>query len=70
MKVTKYFLGLTCTTAINSGERNRFATIWSLRPHRHFFIVMMSSAYATVTFGCKNGFFGENKNVVRCTFMA
>ena len=27
MKVTKYFLGLTCTTTdINNGKRNRFAT--------------------------------------------
>ena len=33
MKVTKYFLGLTCTTTdINNGNRNRFATAAKFGP--------------------------------------
>ena len=52
MKVTKYHVD------IKNGNRNHFATAtWPFRPIVTFFIVMTSSAYATVTFGCKNGFF-------------
>ena len=33
MKVTKYFLGLTCTTTdINNGNRNRFTTVAKFGP--------------------------------------
>ena len=61
MKVTKYFLGLTCTMNIKNGNRNRFATaakFCRLDPIVKLFIVMTSFAYATVTIGCKNGSFG------------
>ena len=61
MKVTRYFLGFTCTTTdINNGNRNRFTTVAKfgpLDPIVTFFIVMTSSTDAIVTFGYKTVFF-------------
>ena len=62
MKVTKYFLGLTCTTTdIKNGHRKQFATAAKFGPLdpivTFFHIVMTSSTNAIVTFRYKTGFF-------------
>ena len=61
MKVTKYFLGLMCTTTdFNNGNRNRFTTVAKFGPYgppRHFFyshdVIYLCNCY----FQVQNHFF-------------